>query len=94
MADSDSVDYAVSRLGNGTAISATDTVPFALWCAAKTLGSFEDAMWLTVSGFGYRDTNCAIVGGIVALSAGPESLPAEWVARRERLPRWCDQTCK
>ncbi len=93
MADSDSVDYAVSRLGNGTAISAADTVPFALWCAAKTLDSFEDAMWLTVSGFGDRDTTCAIVGGIVALSAKPESLPDEWVAQRERLPRWCDWEC-
>lgn len=90
MADSDSVDYAVSRLGNGTAISAADTVPFALWCAAKTLDSFEDAMWLTVSGFGDRDTTCAIVGGIVALSVGPEGIPDEWVMRRERLPRWCE----
>lgn len=94
MVDSDSVDYAVSRLGNGTAISAADTVPFALWCAAKTLDSFEDAMWLTVSGFGDRDTTCAIVGGIVALSATPESLPDEWVARRERLPRWCEAEIK
>jgi ADP-ribosylglycohydrolase len=34
---------------------------------------------------GDRDTTCAIVGGIVALSAGRESIPPAWLAARESL---------
>ena len=64
---------------------AQDTVPFALWCAARQLTHFEEALWATVSGFGDRDTTCAIVGGIVSLAVGREGLPAEWLAARESL---------
>jgi ADP-ribosylglycohydrolase len=78
----------VAALGNGTGVSAQDTVPFALWCAGQRLGSFEEALWLTVSGLGDRDTTCAIVGGIVALYAGSEAIPAEWLQSRESLPEW------
>jgi len=42
-------------------------------------------MWLTVEGLGDRDTTCAIVGGIVALSCREETLPAEWLVARETL---------
>jgi hypothetical protein len=34
---------------------------------------------------GDTDTNCAIIGGIVALSASPDSIPQEWLAAREPL---------
>jgi ADP-ribosylglycohydrolase len=44
---------------------------------------YEAALWRTVSGLGDRDTTCAIVGGIVALSAG--GVPPAWLAARERL---------
>ena len=80
-----SVAAAVARLGNGSRVIAPDTVPFALWCAARHLDSFAEAMWSTVSGLGDRDTTCAIVGGIVALSAGAESIPLEWRSARESL---------
>jgi hypothetical protein len=43
-------------------------------------------MWTTVAGLGDRDTTCAIVGGIVALSAAPATIPSTWVAAREPLP--------
>ncbi|MEA5594520.1 ADP-ribosylglycohydrolase family protein [Rivularia sp. UHCC 0363] len=70
------VKYCISAiLGNGTKVSAQDTVPFTLWCAAQHLDNYEEALWLTVSGLGDRDTNCAIVGGIVSLSTGVESIP-------------------
>lgn len=75
---------AVQRLGTGESISAQDTVPYCLWCAAHHLGDYETAMWVTVASLGDRDTTCAIVGGIVALSAG--QVPPEWVERREPLP--------
>lgn len=79
---------AVSALGSGHDISAQDTCPFALWCAGGYLGNYEEALWLTVSGLGDRDTTCAMAGGIVALSAGAGSIPAAWTAAREALPRW------
>jgi ADP-ribosylglycohydrolase len=75
---------AVRKLGTGNNVSAQDTVPFCLWSAAHHLDDFEEAMWWTVRGLGDRDTTCAIVGGIVALSAG--GVPREWAQRREPLP--------
>ena len=83
-----SVMVAIDRLGNGSEVSSQDTVPFVLWCAGQHLGSYEDALWLTVSGLGDRDTTCAMVGGIVALSAGAASIPDAWIAAREPLPTW------
>jgi ADP-ribosylglycohydrolase len=75
-------------LGNGTKVSAHDTVPFCLWVAAHHLDNYENALWTTVSGLGDRDTTCAIVGGIVAMSAGTESIPKAWLEAREPLPMW------
>ncbi len=72
------------QVGSGQEIAAHDTVPFALWCAAHNLNSYEEAFWATVSGLGDRDTTCAMVGGIVALSSG--QVPAQWVKQREPLP--------
>ncbi len=80
-----SVRAAVSALGNGSQVISQDTVPFALWCAARHLTDFEGALWATVSGFGDRDTTCAIVGGIVSLAVGRGALPSEWLAARESL---------
>ncbi len=71
------------RLGNGTQVIASDTVPFCLWCAARHPDNFQGAIWSTVGVYGDIDTNCAIVGGIVALSAGRESIPSEWLRARE-----------
>jgi ADP-ribosylglycohydrolase len=83
-----SVTTAVSALGNGTMVSAPDTVPFTLWCAARHIDDFEAAMWATVSGLGDRDTTCAIVGGIVALYVGAQRIPSEWKEARESLTEW------
>jgi ADP-ribosylglycohydrolase len=80
-----SVQLAVSALGNGHQVTSSDTVPFALWCAARHLDDFVEALWTTVSGLGDRDTTCAIVGGIVALASGRKSLPEEWLLSREAL---------
>lgn len=74
---------AASILGNGTRVISSDTVPFCLWCVARHPTNYLDALWTTVSGLGDRDTTCAIVGGIVALGAGRESIPPEWLKARE-----------
>lgn len=78
---------AASILGNGTQLSAQDTVPFALWCAAQHLNSYQEALWNGVSASGDRDTICAIVGSIVVMSA-PSGVPQEWLNRREAYPAW------
>lgn len=76
---------AATLLGNGTHISAQGTVPFALWCAGQHLDNYEEALWLTVSGLGDRDTTCAIAGGIVVISTGVEGIPTTWLQAREPL---------
>jgi ADP-ribosylglycohydrolase len=82
--DDASVVLAATVLGTGARVVASDTVPFALWCAARHLDDFVEAMWTTVSGLGDRDTTCAIAGGIVALHS-PHTVPAEWRESREAL---------
>jgi len=76
---------AVAALGNGSQVISSDTVPFSLWCAARHLGEFEEAMWTTVSGLGDRDTTCAIVGGVVALAVGHAAIPRAFLDAREPL---------
>lgn len=74
-------------LGCGRRTTAHDTVPFALWSAARSLGDYEQAFWTTAQVGGDVDTTCAIVGGVIA--AGKAGTPpAEWVERTEPLPGW------
>ncbi len=88
LAPGSSLMLATSALGNGSQISAQDTVPLALWLAGEYLDNYEEALWQTVTAFGDIDTNCAIVGGIVSLYTGAEGIPAAWIERREPLPEW------
>ncbi|MFJ9648571.1 ADP-ribosylglycohydrolase family protein [Streptomyces sp. NPDC004244] len=83
-----SVRHAASVLGSGYRISAPDTVPFALWCAAGRLDDLTEALWQTVGGWGDRDTTCAIAGGVVAARTGTDGIPAAWRAVREDVPAW------
>ncbi|MEU6809424.1 ADP-ribosylglycohydrolase family protein [Streptomyces sp. NPDC046831] len=88
----DMLDYAdvatvAAVLGCGRRTSAHDTVPFALWSAARARGDYEEAFWTTVRAGGDVDTTCAVVGGVLA-SSGAGAPPEEWVRRTEPLPRW------
>jgi ADP-ribosylglycohydrolase len=78
----------VAALGNGRLVTAADTVPFALWSAARGLGDYRRAIWDTLQAIGDMDTNAAIVGGIVALAVGRGGLPGRWHQAREPLPGW------
>ena len=71
-----SIDFVVSVLGNGMMLTAQDTVPFCLWCAACYYANVEEALWTAVSALGDRDTICAIVGGMVSLYA--DEFPQQW----------------
>jgi ADP-ribosylglycohydrolase len=76
---------AARHLGNGSAVTAPDTVPFVVWSAARNLDDYREALISTVVADGDCDTNCAMVGGIVALYVGREGIPADWREARERF---------
>ncbi|MEU8890729.1 ADP-ribosylglycohydrolase family protein [Streptomyces sp. NPDC048442] len=76
---------AADLLGNGSRVRADDTVPFAVWAAARHPDDLEDALWATAEGFGDVDTTCAITGGIVGARVGVGGMPGEWLERREGL---------
>ncbi|WP_165987406.1 ADP-ribosylglycohydrolase family protein [Streptomyces sp. YIM 98790] len=74
-------------LGNGRNVTAQDTVPFAVWAAARHRGDFPGTVWACVRAGGDIDTTCAIAGGIVA-SAPEGAPPPDWLAATEPLPDW------
>jgi ADP-ribosylglycohydrolase len=82
------LDQAVLALGNGSYLSAQDTVPFALWCAGKYLNDYQEALWQTASAGGDVDTIAAMVGSIVVMFTGLDSIPVQWRQNREPLPEW------
>lgn len=78
----------IQKLGNGSRVTAQDTVPFCLWMAGKHLNHYEEALYDTVAALGDMDTNCAIVGGIVAAHVGIRGIPPEWRRSTEEWPAW------
>ncbi len=78
------VDVAV-KIGASENVSAMDTIPYVLWNVVKNIDNFEEAFWSTVCGLGDRDTTCAMVCGIVALSS-KTSIPGDWIKNTEKLP--------
>jgi len=87
---STTISHVTGMIGNGSKISAQDSVPFVLFCAGEWLDDYEEAIWQTMSGGGDADTNCAMVGGIVACFVGQDGIPQKWIAQREKLPQWID----
>jgi ADP-ribosylglycohydrolase len=80
--------WVAGEVGCGLQISAQDTVPYAIWCAARHLDNLEEALWATASAGGDVDTTCAIAGGIVAARTGTRAVPAHWLQACEPLPAW------
>ena len=81
-------ELAAYELGCGARAMAQDTVPFALWVAARYLDDFPSAVAACVDAGGDVDTTCAIVGGVVAAYTGTGGIPPRWLAAREPLPEW------
>ena len=82
---------AVEVLGNGSRVTAQDTVAFTLWVAATHLDDYPAAIRACVEAGGDVDTTAAIVGAIVAAHTGvgtPGGVPDGWLAAREPLPDW------
>ena len=82
--------HVAGMLGCGQQISAVDTVPYAIWCAARHLDDLTEALWATALAGGDVDTTCAIVGGIIAGRTGLTGVPADWLSACEPLPTWVD----
>jgi len=74
-----------AELGNGSRVIASDTIPFALWCAATHLDDFAGACWACVEVGGDIDTTCAMAGGVIAGAVGLAGIPAAWRESRESL---------
>lgn len=74
------------EVGNGSEISAQDTVPFCIWSACRNLSCYQESLLSTIEVGGDCDTNCAIVGGIVSAFCGIDGIPKVWHSVREPLP--------
>jgi ADP-ribosylglycohydrolase len=74
-----------AELGNGSCVISSDTIPFAVWCAATHLADYAGALWSCGSVGGDIDTTCAIAGGIVVGAVGIAGIPADWLASREPI---------
>jgi ADP-ribosylglycohydrolase len=92
------VEEAAYELGNGSRVTAQDTVPFALWAAATYLDDYPAAITACVRAGGDIDTTAAIVGGIVAAytgigdRSGATGVPQAWIDAREPLPPWAESS--
>jgi ADP-ribosylglycohydrolase len=86
-----STKQAAATLGNGSRITAQDTVPFTLWVVENHLNDYEQALRACVHAGGDMDTTAAIVGGIITAHHGRAPIPGHWHAAREPLPTWLDQ---
>ncbi|MCX5117492.1 ADP-ribosylglycohydrolase family protein [Micromonospora sp. NBC_00362] len=81
----------VEALGNGSRVTAQDTVAFTLWVAATHLDDYPAAIETCVRAGGDVDTTAAIAGAVVAAHTGigtPGGVPEQWLAAREPLPTW------
>ncbi|MEV6395834.1 ADP-ribosylglycohydrolase family protein [Streptomyces sp. NPDC051907] len=87
MLDYNDAGTVAAVLGSGRRTSAHDTVPFALWSAARALGDFERVFWTTAQVGGDVDTTCAIACGVVSAGKGGQP-PAQWLEQTESLPGW------
>jgi ADP-ribosylglycohydrolase len=76
---------AAMQLGNGSRVISSDTVPFAVWCAASHLADYPAALWACATVGGDIDTTCAMVGGIVVGAVGLAGIPSGWHAAREPI---------
>ncbi|MFQ6397688.1 ADP-ribosylglycohydrolase family protein [Nocardia sp. KC 131] len=90
-----SAEEAADELGNGSLVTAQNTVPFTLWVAATHLNDYPAAITTCIAADGDIDTTSAIVGGIVAAYTGTGGrpgpivgVPQTWLAAREPLPGW------
>ncbi|WP_436773383.1 ADP-ribosylglycohydrolase family protein [Yinghuangia sp. YIM S09857] len=82
--------HAAEVLGTGKRMSCPDTVPFALWTAARHPDDLVEALWTTAFGLGDVDTTCAITAGVVSARTDLDRVPQSWLTAAELLPAWAE----
>ena len=83
---SDDALTVAATVGNGGNVLASDTVPFAAWCAIRHLGAYAEAIWTCAAVGGDIDTTCAMVGGMIIGVVGEAGIPTAWRDAVEPLP--------
>ena len=77
-----SIELLVKTLGNGTKMTAQDTVPIVIWMLSRYRNNFKECLWNTVSALGDRDTTCAMAGGVSILCCEENTIP-DWTKHIE-----------
>lgn len=77
-----SMELLVKTLGNGTKMTAQDTVPLVIWMLSRYRHDLEECLWNTVSALGDRDTTCAMAGGVSILCCEESTVP-DWAVTIE-----------
>jgi aspartate racemase len=85
--------HVVRAVGNGSSITAQDTVAFCLWCAAQTLNDYVAAIWRTADRLGDINTKCAIVGQVAGRWDEAGNVLAEAARSLERGGADCVVLC-
>jgi ADP-ribosylglycohydrolase len=84
-----SAPVAAHELGNGSLVTARNTVPFTIWVAATALDDYPAASTTCIAADGDIDTTGAIVAAHTGTGAGRAgAVPRQWLTAREPLPRW------
>ena len=78
-----------AELGNGSGVISSDTIPFAVWCAATHLADYAGALG-AVRSAAIFDTTCTFVGGIIVGAVGLAGIPANWHNSRKSLLSRCE----
>src|ERR1700731_4791745 len=86
-----SAEEAADELGNGSLVTAQNTVPFTMWVAATYLDDYPAAVITCIAGAVEIDATSAIVGGILAAHTGNRTGPIVGIPQtcrgaREALP--------
>ena len=75
-------------LGAGQDRSARDSVPLALWIAARHANDFATALWMIARLADDVAAIASIIGGVIAAGTGRPGIPPDWYASTECLPPW------
>lgn len=81
-----SMELLVKTLGNGTGMTAQDTMPLVIWMLSRYRHDLEECLWNTVSALGDRDTTCAMAGGVSILCCEENTVP-DWAVTIENCKK-------
>jgi ADP-ribosylglycohydrolase len=66
---------------------AASPVVYGIFCAARALIDYPEAVWASALHPEDRNTSCAVAGALVALASGDASIPRAWLLARDPIRR-------